>query len=194
MSSWTTPFRKARVSVRRAWGLKVRVGILSDTHNDELMTRQAIEVFRERNVNLVVHAGDIGSSAIVGMFGGMKASFVLGNCDTDHDGLRETCVNAGLDPAARSASFELENKRFFVCHGDDCSRYRDAVTSGSYDYLIVGHTHEFSACHKGSTLVINPGAVTRDKHSDVLQTVAILDVDTGHVERIVLSPDVPPAY
>lgn len=191
MSSWTTPFRKARVSVRRAWGLKVRVGILSDTHNDELMTRQALEIFRERKVDLVVHAGDIGSDGIVGMFEGMNAAFVLGNCDTDHDGIRMSCISAGLEPASRSASFRLEEKRFFVCHGDDCSRYREAVTSGSYDYLIVGHTHEFSACYKGNTLVINPGAVTRDGHTDVLQTVAILDVDSGHVEKILLSPETP---
>ena len=192
MSLWTTPFRKARVSVRRAWGLKVRIGILADTHNDEFMTRQALGVFRERKVDFVIHAGDIGSDGIVDMFEGMKATFVLGNCDTDHEGLRDSCVRTGFEPASRSAAFELEDKNFFVCHGDDCSRYREAVTSGNYDYLIVGHTHEFAACHKGNTLVINPGAVTRDDHSDFLQTIAILDVDTGHVERVILSADSSP--
>ena len=189
MSSWTTPFRKARASVRRAWGISVRIGILSDTHDDSHMTRRAVELFKRRKVDFIIHAGDIGSSEIIGMFSGMNARFVLGNCDTDHDGIREECVCAGLEPASRSTSFEVKDKRFFVCHGDDCTHYREAVTSGNYDYLIVGHTHEFAASHKGSTLVINPGAVTRDKHTDVIQTIAILDVDTGHVERVILTAD-----
>ena len=183
---WTIPFRKVRVSVRRAWGLSVKIGILSDTHNDAMMTHQAIELFKERKVDLIIHAGDIGSSSIIDMFRGSKTKFVLGNCDTDHEGISKSCVCVGLEPAARCTSFDLEGKHFFVCHGDDLSRYRDAINSKQYDYLIVGHTHEFSAAHKGNTLVINPGAVTRDNHSEFLQTVAILDVDSGAVERVLL--------
>jgi putative phosphoesterase len=153
------------------------------------MTRRAVALFRERNVNLVVHAGDIGSSEIIELFEGLNARFVLGNCDTDHEKITQSCISVGIEPASRCSSFGLEGKKFFVCHGDDCSRYHEAVTSGNYDYLIIGHTHEFRAAHKGNTLVINPGAVTRDDHSDVMQTVAILDVDTGHVEKIFLTAE-----
>ena len=81
----------------------------------------------------------------------------------------------------------FRSKRFFVCHGDEHSRYREALDSRKYDYLIIGHTHEFSARHKGSTMVINPGAVTRDEHSEFQQTIAILDSDSGEVEKIILT-------
>jgi len=165
----------------------MRIGILSDTHNDADMTRKAVEIFRQRQVDLIIHAGDIGTDDIIAMFKGIDTRFVLGNCDTDHDSIISSCRCAGLQPAARCCDFQVAGKRFFVCHGDEHSRYSEALESKKFDYLIIGHTHEFSSRHKGSTMVINPGAVTRDDHSDFLQTVAILDPETGDIEKIILS-------
>ena len=74
-----------------------------------------------------------------------------------------------------------------MIHGDDMRRYLEAVNSKKYDYIIIGHTHEFMARRKFNTLVINPGAVTRDAMTNVGQTCAVLDVKTGEVEKISLA-------
>jgi putative phosphoesterase len=162
------------------------IGILSDTHNDIEMTRKALDAFHERGVSMLIHAGDLVAPEMVDLFDEFKVRFVLGNNDVDHEGIMSACRCTGNDPATRCCSFEIEKKKFFVCHGDDTGRYTEAVESGKYDYVIFGHTHVFSARHRRNTLVINPGAVMRDKHPDFEQSCVVLDVRTGEYERILL--------
>ncbi|MGL4368326.1 MAG: metallophosphoesterase family protein [Spirochaetota bacterium] len=171
----------------------MKIGILSDTHNDMQMAARAAGIFRQHNVDLIIHAGDIGSADIIEIFRGANIRFILGNCDTDHELIQAVCREAGMEPAARCADFEFDGKKFFICHGDEHSRYREALESKKYDYLILGHTHEYCAKHKGSTLVINPGAATRDDLSDSQPTAAILDVNSGHVEKIILDQNPDPS-
>ena len=59
------------------------IGIISDTHNDMEMTRRAVDIFRERGVDMVIHAGDITSPKMLQLFSGLDARFVLGNEDLD---------------------------------------------------------------------------------------------------------------
>jgi len=67
-----------------------------------------------------------------------------------------------------------------VFHGNDVPQFRAAMASGEYDYVIKGHTHMFENYVAGTTRVINPGALYG---ADVF-TIAILDPETGKVERI----------
>lgn len=165
----------------------MKIGIISDTHDDVMMTRRALEIFSKRGIGLIIHAGDLSSPDLVALFEGFKLKIVLGNCDCDHEGILSSCREAGVEPASRACEFELDGKKFFVIHSDDYGRYWEAVASGRFDYIISGHTHMFSVKHKHNTLVINPGAVVRDTHADIEQTCAILDVSTGEVEKILLS-------
>mgnify|MGYP001766501458 FL=1 len=61
----------------------MKIGIISDTHNDVAMVKKAITVFKARGVDLVVHAGDLTSPKIMELFKDLPCRFVLGNCDLD---------------------------------------------------------------------------------------------------------------
>jgi len=165
----------------------MKIGILSDTHNDIMMLRRALGKLKSRGITLVLHAGDLTSPEMISVFEGFETRFVLGNCDIDHSAIISSCKCSGFSPATRYCEFELEGKKFFIIHGDDMRRYLEAVDSRKYDYIIIGHTHEFMTRHKHNTLVINPGAVTRDALTNVGQTCAVLDVQTGEVEKISLA-------
>lgn len=135
----------------------------------------------------MVHAGDLTSPEMALMFEGFDMRIVYGNCDCDHIGIVKSCKSVGFTPASRSCEFELDGKRFFLIHGDDSQRYIEAVESRRYSYIITGHTHMYEVKRKHNTIVINPGAVTRDNQSGSEKTCAVLDIETGDVEKIVIS-------
>ena len=59
------------------------IGIISDTHDNVLNIRKAVKVFQEKNVDFVIHLGDIISPSSTAFFKGVKVKFIKGNCDGD---------------------------------------------------------------------------------------------------------------
>ena len=86
----------------------MKIGIVSDTHNNIDLTRRAVELFREAGVGMVIHAGDITSPKILGLFEGFDCRFVLGNGDLDVDfGDLEMFTSCGTGPALPYAAESL---------------------------------------------------------------------------------------
>jgi len=163
----------------------MKIGILSDTHNNIEMTRKAVERFKQEGVDMVVHAGDITSSKMLQLFAGLTCRFVLGNGDIDVEALNEESARLGFGAIEGTCEFIADGKTIIVFHGNDVPQFRRAVASGKYDYLIKGHTHLFENYVTGTTRIINPGALYgTDEFS-----VAILDTDTGKVMRFAIHPD-----
>ena len=163
----------------------MKIGILSDTHNDIEMTEKALDLFREREVTLLIHGGDLTSPKMLQYFKGFDCRFVLGNGDIDEEYLNIEAEKLGFGPIEKVATFELEGKNFIVFHGNDVPLFREAVASGKYDYIIKGHTHFFENYVSNHGRVINPGALYgTDEFS-----VAILDLETDKVEMIRIEKD-----
>ncbi len=158
----------------------MKIGIISDTHNDLGMVKKAVSVFKEKNVDLVVHAGDLTSPKLITLFKGLPCRFVLGNCDLDSEAINAKSQEMGFGCVDTCCDFTADGKRILVFHGNDIPLFRNAVASGDYDYIIKGHTHLFENYVAGKTRIINPGSIYREDE----RTIAILDLKTGKVERI----------
>lgn len=163
----------------------MKIGILSDTHNNIDVVRHALDIFRENGITHTVHAGDITSPKILGLFTGFTSRFVLGNGDIDHEALNEESQRLGFGPIEESCVFETDGKKIIVFHGNNVPQFRQAIASGEYDYVIKGHTHLFENYMAGTTRVINPGALYGADEF----TIAILDIAAGKVERIRIEAD-----
>lgn len=163
----------------------MKIGIISDTHNDIEMVTKAIEVFKERKVDLIVHAGDLTSPKIIELFNGMPCRFVLGNCDLDADSIKMKAESLGFGCVGNSCDFMADNKHILLFHGNDIPAFRDALSSGKYDYIIKGHTHHFENYTANNTRIINPGSIYREEE----RTISILDTETDKVEKIKLEVD-----
>ena len=158
----------------------MKIGILSDTHNNIEPTQKAVDVFKDNKVSIVVHAGDITSPKMLGLFKDFNPLFVLGNGDIDVEALNTEAQKLGFGPIKDSCEFEADRKKIIVFHGSNIPQFRAAMASGAYDYVIKGHTHIFENYIVNNTRVINPGALYgADEFS-----VAILDTGTGKLERI----------
>ena len=55
------------------------IGIVSDTHENEETMKKAAAIFKVKNVDFVVHCGDIISPPMLEHFKGLKMKFVFGN-------------------------------------------------------------------------------------------------------------------
>jgi hypothetical protein len=124
-------------------------------------------------VQAVIHCGDIGSPAVVEAFAAWPSHFVLGNCDYDSAAIAEAAERAGLTFHGRFGSIVFGEKKVAVIHGDDERRLREAIEGGQWDLVCTGHTHQAEVRRRGSTWVLNPGALYRANP----HTLAVVDLE-----------------
>jgi putative phosphoesterase len=152
----------------------MRIGVVSDTHGHLQNTLSAVRMLEELQVEAVLHCGDIGTPEIPPAFSAWPTHFVFGNCDHDEVDLRRAIEMSGLTCHDRFGDLSLGGRRIALVHSDDVRRFRFAIDSGDYDLVCYGHSHKAEFHTKGSTLVLNPGALYRaNPHS-----LAVVDLKT----------------
>ncbi|BAT72556.1 phosphodiesterase [Thermosulfidibacter takaii ABI70S6] len=130
------------------------LGILSDTHDHLDNVKKALELFKERNVDIVVHCGDIISPFCLDFLNqsGLEWLGVLGNNDGEVEILLK---RADGRLSKEPKEIELEGKKILIKH---YHHFVDEVArSGKYDLILYGHTHQVRVDKLGATLVVNPG-------------------------------------
>ena len=158
----------------------MKIGIISDTHNDLDMIKKAVAIFKEQRVDLVVHAGDLTSPKVVELFRDLPCKFVLGNCDIDSEAISAKANELGFGCVENCCDFTAGDKRILLFHGNDIPLFRKAVASGKYDYIIKGHTQIFENYRSNTTRIINPGSIYREDE----RTISILDTESDRVMKI----------
>jgi hypothetical protein len=158
----------------------MRLGIISDTHDNVENVLKAVALFRKENVPLVVHCGDMISPKTATFFQGVALKFVRGNCDGDVTNLKMKLEQVGSEFLGERAVLEIEGKTIFVYHGHDKSKLDSFIKSGEYQYVFTGHTHILRDEQVGTTRVLNPGA----HYYGCDGTVMVLDLGSGQVEVV----------
>ena len=159
----------------------MKIGILSDTHDQVERTSLAVSTLIEAGVEVLVHCGDITRPAVVLECSGLPCYYVFGNNDYDHDSLGRAIRGSGGVSLGRGGMIELDGKRIAVTHGDSSREVRRLVGLDP-DYLLFGHSHVATDDRQGVTRWINPGALHRaDPHS-----VAVLDLGTDALEFLTI--------
>ncbi len=154
----------------------MRIGVLSDTHGHRAKTERVVDIFRRRQIDLVIHCGDIGSPEIVELLAPWPAHFVFGNVD-DPAEIRPAIARLGKVCHERFGAIELEGRHIAFLHGDEGDLFRQAVQSGQWDLVCFGHSHVAEISQRGSTKLVNPGAVYRAARPSVaIVEVPSLDV------------------
>jgi len=157
------------------------IGIMADTHDNQPMTKRAIELFNDKKVDYMIHAGDFTSPFTIKLFRELRCKYVgiFGNNDGDKLLLQERA-----DGNIKNAPLilTLNEKKIIVIHEHHII---DALSdSGHFDLVIYGHTHEPVIRQVRNTLVINPGEVCGWLYGK--STAAIMDLTTMKAEVIEL--------
>ena len=155
------------------------VGIISDTHDDMEAIKKAVDIFNNRGVSHVIHAGDFISPFTFEVFGDLKCPLIgiFGNNDGDKYLLNEKSQGS-IYPQPHI--FTLYGKNVIVIHEHLLA---DALAeSNRFDIVIYGHSHEPDVRKVKDTLVINPGKAAR-LHKGT-STLVLLDVEAMEAEII----------
>ena len=153
----------------------MRIGIISDTHDHHRHVLQAIEIFRTRGVQYVLHGGDIVAPFTIQAFSELRAKLiaVFGNNDGEKLRLKATVESFGGEIHEYCYKGELGGRKICMMHTDHLAE--DAIKSQMYDLVVYGHTHHQDIRREGRTLIVNPGEAT-DWITGSAQ-VAIVDLD-----------------
>jgi uncharacterized protein len=163
-------------------GHGMKIGILSDTHDNTVAVDSAMRELAARGVELIIHCGDIQSPETIDLFRPLTTHFVLGNCDGPADTFRPHLTAIGAQIHEPFGELELGGKRIGWLHSHDLRLFMDLEFSDHFDYLFYGHTHRAEQHRRGRTLVVNPGALFRVRQ----RSFVVLDVATGELESVVV--------
>ena len=153
----------------------MKLGIISDTHDDLSNVDSAISIFNREKVSRVVHAGDFIFPGVVERFRNLESAKligVLGNNDGEKFGLLKKFEEIGGElkrtDLGEIVDDDNQNLRIAVYHGTDQNLREAAIQSGVYDVFIHGHTH------------VKRWAQKQIKFSDKEKKIVILNPGTAH--------------
>ena len=158
------------------------IGVIADTHDNMNTLKKAVDVFNERGVELVLHAGDYIAPFTAREFGRLKCNMVgvFGNNDGEKFGLAGNFSGfAELHDGIHQ--LEVDGKTIAITHYPEIAE--TLAGSGAYDVVIYGHTHR-ADIRGPKPLVINPGEC--GGWLEGKSTVAILDLSAMDAELIEL--------
>ena len=160
----------------------MKLGVITDTHENKNVILKAISVFNESQVDLVVHAGDMIAPFTGALFSELKCPFKfhLGNNDGEILFLKTKVEEFGGEFNKYDFTFELDGKSFLVQH--EPQNTEAIAKSGLHDCIIYGHTHDVDVRTVGKTLILNPGEACTWLRG--IANIALLDTKSMSPELI----------
>src|SRR4051794_14609308 len=96
----------------------MRLGILSDTHDDLARTWRALQLLRDEGAEALIHCGDLASPPIVAACAVLPFWFGFGNHDADHvPALQQAAAETGAVCLGWAGEVELAGRLIAVAHG-----------------------------------------------------------------------------
>ena len=163
------------------------VGAISDTHDNLPAVEKAVKYLNEQKVNLVLHAGDYVAGFVIPKFKLLNCKLVgvFGNNDGDHELLKKRfSETSNCTIHERFTQIEIEDYRIALLHGHETELLDALISSGYFDAVIHGHSHNSSIERKGKTLAVNPGEVCG--YLTGKYTLAIIDTAKNEAKIIEL--------
>lgn len=141
------------------------VGLISDTHS--LIRGEALAALD--GVELILHAGDVGSCAVLRELQGIApVHAVVGNTDDPILGL------------PRQVRLTLDGLEIHISHGHEAGSPTpdNLVHRYTADVIVYGHTHRPLITTRGTTLIVNPGAAGA-RRFNLQPSVGLLRLENG---------------
>jgi len=159
----------------------VKVGVLSDTHDDAANLKLALDAYRQLRIDQLIHCGDMIGPEIVGQLKGFRIIYVEGNMDHEsgeiYRRLREIDPHSVVMPTFEG---EIAGVSIAVTHGDDPAELKRVIRSGIHQFVFTGHTHRRRDETIGPTRIFNPGALGGLQFES--RSYSVVDLASGKVQ------------
>ena len=153
----------------------MRIGVVSDTHNNLKNCRRIVQLFNDARVDAVVHTGDITQGKTLAVFASLAAPLygVFGNNDQERGGLTAAAREFGFHFQDPPFDVVWSNRRIVVVHDP---RELQGTLAPEHDLALHGHTHMLRMERKAHQLIFNPGECAG--HMVGLNAVGVVDLDS----------------
>lgn len=163
----------------------MKIGLLSDTHNNLSNLVAALETFHERGIQTVVHCGDLTDFDLVSHFDGFQLIYLTGNMDHASGTIQRRVMKLNAEnfagPVFRG---QLDGVPVAATHSHIEGKVMELVQSGRYAWIFHGHTHQRRDEMIRGVRIVNPGALGGLKRGP--RTFCVVDLDEPNVEFITL--------
>jgi putative phosphoesterase len=134
----------------------MRIGVVSDTHDNARNVARIVEILREARVERVIHTGDITRADTLRVLAGLEVPLfgVYGNNDVEREALSLAASDIGMQLVEPPLELHWAGRRITVVH--DRLAHLSLRLPGR-DLLLHGHDHRYSLERVNGTVVFNPG-------------------------------------
>ena len=159
----------------------MRIGVVSDTHNNLKSVAEIVSIFNEEKVEKVVHTGDITQSKTVKAFSELKMPLygVYGNNDLELESLTESVANLGFHFIQPPFIDTWCRRKVIVVHDP---LQLEKYNISDYHLALHGHTHRYRMEKIDSTLIFNPGECAG--HMQGYNAIGIIDLQSMETKII----------
>ena len=171
----------------------MKLAIISDTHDNLAILEKAVNWMKENNIEEIIHCGDICSPdtlqwlaknfACVKPRGDRaplrgKIHVVFGNADNNQDAIRKTAnENPNIILYDQSGEIKIGNIKISFCHFPKLAR--ELASTGRYNFVFYGHTHQPWEEELNGCRLINPGNLSNMLYK---ASFAVYDTKTEKLE------------
>lgn len=150
----------------------MRIGVVSDTHNNLRNVARIVTLFNAARVDAVLHTGDITRANTLSVFAELKMPLhgVFGNNDVERDALDAAIAQHGFAISEPPLRLLLAGRRIVVVHDP-----RDLAHVGNdHELALHGHTHLLRVERQSNQLIFNPGECAG--HMEGHNAIGIVDL------------------
>ena len=140
----------------------MRIGVVSDTHNNLTNVSRIVELLNGARVDRVVHTGDITQAKTLEVLARLDAPLhgVYGNNDLERESLEQAAARFGFELCDPPLEIQWSQRRLWVVHDprDFETALPEAVARDEVPALILhGHDHRHRLERRAGAVVFNPG-------------------------------------
>jgi putative phosphoesterase len=161
----------------------MKIGVVSDTHNNLKNIEIIINLFNDEKVPLVIHTGDISNANSLEQFSKLKSKLigVYGNNDRNELGVKEVAIKNNFHFQEPPSKLSLYDREIVIFHEPD-NIDQFLLENKKTNVVLYGHTHRYENDTRNGVLFFNPGeSAGMQKGSNA---IGILDLLNLRAKRI----------
>jgi putative phosphoesterase len=152
-------------------GFLMKIGVIADTHlKQPSQELKDLLIGPFRDVEMILHAGDITELPVLEAFGNKTVLAVWGN--NDYSSVRRQLPKKQVIEAGK-----LKIGLIHGYGGPEWVEYNVLREFEDVDCIVYGHRHTSSQVHRNGILLFNPGAFWAGNWGARKKTVGLLTVD-----------------
>jgi hypothetical protein len=165
---------------------EIKIAIFSDTHDQIINLKKALNFCQKENIKEIIHCGDLTRiKTLIEAWPNQltaKIHFVYGNADIKEDFISKGKIFPPLKIHGQIGTLIRENKKIAFTHYPE--KAEELSQLQEYDYVFYGHTHKPWEKQINRTKMANPGNLANISYQP---SFAVLDLEKNNLSLKILN-------